>query len=196
MVSFLHSGIHTFIRYIVSHVRPQLVFVERQCHGECRPRSALRGRAVVGTGRPTSSTDQRCTSGKAHEAELVTGVDHDDALVLCRRVKATLAVGVRLLQALEAALVVASPKQLVEDMDQEFLLDIEVNRSAALRERGIHVGTGEKQMVDTVGTTLQGRDLKASESIIRVVPIRVDAAEQNFAECSHVATSGRAIQLP
>ena len=51
-------------------------------------------------------------------------------------------------------------------------------------------------MVDTVGTTLQGRDLKASESIMRVVPIRVHAAEQKFAECSHVATSGCAIQLP
>ena len=123
-------------------------------------------------------------------------MDHDDALVLCHRVKATLVVGVRLLQVLEAALVVASRNQLVEDTDQEFMLDIEVKRGAASRVRGIYVGTGEQKMVDTLGTALQGRDLKASESIQRIVPIRVDATEQKLAEISHVATSGRAIQLP
>ena len=77
-------------------------------------------------------------------------MDHDDALVLCHRVKATLVVGVRLLQVLEAALVVASRNQLVEDTDQEFMLDIEVKRGAALRVRGIYVGTGEQKMVDTL----------------------------------------------
>ena len=60
----------------------------------------------------------------------------------------------------------------------------------------MYVGTGEQKMVDTLGTALQGRDLKASESIQRIVPIRVDATEQKLAEISHVATSGRAIQLP
>ena len=123
-------------------------------------------------------------------------MDDDDALVLCHRVKAALALGVRLLQVLEAGLVVASPKQLVEDTGQEFVLDIEFNRGAALRGLGIHIGTGEQQIVDALGTTLQGRDLEASESILRMVPIRVDAAEQKLAESSHVAASGRAIQLP
>jgi len=123
-------------------------------------------------------------------------VDDDDALVLCHRVKAALALGVCLLQVLEAGLVVASPKQLVEDTGQESVLDIEFNRGAALRGLGIHIGTGEQQIVDALGTTLQGRDLEASESILRMVPIRVDAAEQKLAESSHVAASGRAIQLP
>jgi len=123
-------------------------------------------------------------------------VDDDDALVLCHRVKAALALGVRLLQVLETGLVVASPKQLVEDTGQESVLDIEFNRGAALRGLGIHIGTGEQQIVDALGTTLQGRDLEASESILWMVPIRVDAAEQKLAESSHVAASGRAIQLP
>jgi hypothetical protein len=123
-------------------------------------------------------------------------VDHDDALVLCHLVQATLAVGVRLLQVLEAALVVASRNQHVEDTDEEFIAGIEVKRGAVLRVRGIYVDTGEQQVADTLGTTLQGRDLKASESSLRMVPIRVNVAEQNLAEISHVAKSGRAIQLP
>ena len=119
---------------------------------------------------------------RTYEAELVVGVENDDALIICHCVNATLAVVVRHLQVREAALVIASPKELVKDTNKYFMLDKEVKRGAALRERSIEVGASEQQMINTCGTTLQRCNLEGSESIHRIVPIRVGTRTEQLAE--------------
>ena len=109
-------------------------------------------------------------------------MDHDEARVVGRLMQPALAVGVRLRQVRDAALIIATPKYLIAYAEQRSVLDEQVKRGATLGARGEDISAGDEKAVDTRGTTLQCCYLKWSEPVLGIIPIRVGPLGEKFAE--------------